>query len=142
MGKTSLDHLIPMYVHSLRFQSFIICSYEKKSLSLSLITSMESISEPSSFVKTAFVASNPNFSPVEIPKTGVKNISIDLELAENNEVSIRMLPATLLSSSIECGNLMSFPGSSQEACFLATGWPLYMLTLLKSNSMECFQLKL
>lgn len=56
-------------------QGFIICNYEKKSLSLSLITSIESISEPSSFVKTAFLASNPNFSPVKIAKNGVRKIS-------------------------------------------------------------------
>lgn len=36
-----------------------------KSLSLSLITSMQSISEPSSSVTVASLASNPNFSPVE-----------------------------------------------------------------------------
>lgn len=38
---------------------------QKKSLSLSLITSTESISAPSSFVTIASFASNPNFSPVE-----------------------------------------------------------------------------
>lgn len=37
----------------------------KKSLSLSLITSIESISAPSSFVTIASLASNPNFSPVQ-----------------------------------------------------------------------------
>lgn len=36
-----------------------------KSLSLSLITSIESISAPSSFVTIASFASNPNFSPVQ-----------------------------------------------------------------------------
>lgn len=65
-----------------------------------------------------------------------------LKVTQSDVVSIRVLPATFFSSSIECGNLINFPGSSQEACFLATGWPLYMLTLAESNSMECFQLKL
>lgn len=78
-------------------------SSTRKSLSLSLITSMESISAPSSFVTIAFLASNPSFSPVE----NHSKVILSIEMSSKTTSSMPYLGAILVPSESFSNTTMS-----------------------------------
>lgn len=126
-----------LYTYFLHQMLTKLCRFSTiNTLSLSLITSIESISAPSSFDNDALVASNPNFRPARIVEIKLKNTfqhSNFLKLlltAEKNAHILIIIPATVLSSATELGNLINLPGSAERLVVLQfSGFPLYMMIL-------------